>query len=430
MALPRMLRVSPYRTWPIVWIILWVVIAGMIVGGDDRSVTTAYRPAALAWVQGEDMYAEAKESGHGFLYFPHAAILYVPFAVLPEPAGDILWRGLGLLLLAAGIFRTSHILADDTEIPFGYVAFASTVLCVSCLRIGQSTLPMTGIMLLAVDAMYRSKWNSATAWLTLAVAIKPLAVVLVLLSAAVHVPMRLRLAVGMVVGALLPFVLQSPAYAAWQFQQCGAMLQVAAELGNESWWAQAFGMLKAFGLETPGPVQTAARLVAALATCAVCWIAFRRFDSRRAHLWLYTLTAVYLMLFNPRTENSTYCILGPALGCFLADEVLRRRPIRAWLLGALTVAAAGSYEIGKFFTPEGARPIWLAPLACLVFAAYLAVRYAEELAQETSSDEACDGSDACPPVRSQAATTDNVASTFRSRGNAEDAESDSSRPAA
>ena len=58
-----------------------------------------------------------------------------------------------------------------------------------CARNGQATLIMTGFMLLAVVDAAHSRWWRATLWLALSVAIKPLAIVLVLLIAATDRPM-------------------------------------------------------------------------------------------------------------------------------------------------------------------------------------------------------------------------------------------------
>jgi hypothetical protein len=179
---------------------------------------------------------------------------------------------------------------------------------------------------------------------------------------------------------LAPFAFQTPGYVISQYGECLNMLRVAAELGNTDWWAQLFGMLRSFGIQTPGDWQTIARVVAAGCTLLIVVVGFRRFERNRAWVWLYAMTAVYLMLFNPRTENNTYCVLGPAIGFFLAEEVVLRKQ-QAWggLLLLLAILATGSYEIGKFMSPTDGRPVWLAPFSCCIFALYLAHRYRQDL---------------------------------------------------
>ena len=78
------------------------------------------------------------------------------------------------------------------------------------------------------------------------------------------------------------------------------------------------------------------------------------------------------MLFNPRTENNTYSMLGPAVGVFLARSVLvDRRILRTALLALVAIGVLGTYEIGRLITSP-AQSMWLAPLMCIVFAGYVA----------------------------------------------------------
>ena len=78
------------------------------------------------------------------------------------------------------------------------------------------------------------------------------------------------------------------------------------------------------GVGVADRVQPVIRLVGGLATLAATVVVFRRLPESRRPVWLFTLTVVYLLLFNPRTENNTYCLLGPALGMFYAEEQIGR----------------------------------------------------------------------------------------------------------
>lgn len=378
----RIPAISPLRTtilkclpWAI-WTGLLLLVSLRLLGGEHRSVTSAYAQAARFWMAGEPMY---EMTGRGFLYFPQAALVYLPFAMLDSPWGDVLWRACGLGLFAWSILRISRVMAPkDPEFHLG-IAFVSALLCFSCLRNGQSTLPMTALMLLAAECIFQQRWNRAALCLVLGFAVKPLVLVMILLAAAVVPQLRVRLGVGLLMIALAPFLLQNPAYVLEQYQDCFAMMRIAHDLGHQDWWAQAFGMLRTVGVSVADPVQTVVRLIAALATLAATVVVFRRLPESRRPVWLFTLTVVYLLLFNPRTENNTYCLLGPALGMFYAEELIAKG--RRWRAGGILLLALltlGSYELGKFVTPPGVPPIWLAPLACCLFAVYLGVGLREE----------------------------------------------------
>ena len=372
---PLRMTVLKCLPWAI-WVGLLLVVSVRLLGGERRTVTDAYEQAAQHWMAGEPMY---EMSGRGFLYFPQAAIVYAPFASVGDPWGDILWRFCGIALFGWSILRISRVMAPgDPEFHLGIV-FVSALLCFSCLRNGQSTLPMTALMLLAAECIYQRRWNRAALCLALGFAVKPLVLVMLLLAAAVVPQLRVRLAVGLVLVLLTPFLLQNPAYVLEQYQDCFAMMRVAHDLGHQDWWAQTFGMLRTVGVHIAGSMQTGVRLAAALVTLCATVIVFRRSPEARRPVWLFTLSAVYLLLFNPRTENNTYCLLGPALGMFYAEELIAKN--RRWHAGGLILLALltlGSYELGKLMTPSGMPPVWLAPLACCAFAGYLGFRLVNE----------------------------------------------------
>jgi len=373
------------------WIITWLVIAGIILGGNKRTVWPAYRNAGAHWESGEPLYqlGPGEVAGHGFLYFPQAAILFVPFAHIPEPASGILWRGLSLAMLALGVWRISTLFQANARKAFLLATAVTIPTCLAGLRTGQATLAMTGMILIAIEAFARSKNNRAAVWLALSIALKPLGVVPALLASVVSPRLGWRWGVAMAVVAISPFFFQQTSYVLLQHQQFLEMIRAAEKLGSAEWFAHLFGMLRAFGVMTPPSYQFLARLAAAPMTLLLCVAISRRVSRERAAIWIYTLGAVYLMLFNPRTENSTYLMLGPAIGYFLADEwLVRRRNGRAAFLVAMTVAITGCYEIAAPFTPAGAVAIWLAPLACVVFSGYLATRYREDWSQAAPSLEA------------------------------------------
>jgi hypothetical protein len=78
------------------------------------------------------------------------------------------------------------------------------------------------------------------------------------------------------------------------------------------------------------------------------------------------------MLFNPRTENNTYAMLGPAIAVFCGQALLvERRPKTAAALATSAIVILGSHQITRWITPPP-RAVWLAPLVCTGFLAFLA----------------------------------------------------------
>jgi hypothetical protein len=247
----------------------------------------------------------------------------------------------------------------------------SLPLAFSCFRNGQSTVLIAALMMIAVADLADRRWVRAAAWLSLGLALKPLVVVLTLLAGALYKPARGSLLAGTAVVLASPFLFQAPGYVASQYQSCAASLQATARMGVDSYWAHFFGMLKVAGVSVSSSVQTGIRLLAAGGTLWLCRLARERYPAGQAAVWLYALAVCYLMLFNPRTENNTYAMLGPAIAVFCGQALLvERRPKVAAALAAAAVAILGSHQLTRGITPPS-QSVWLAPLVCAGFVGFL-----------------------------------------------------------
>jgi hypothetical protein len=358
-----------------VWIALTLVVCYAAVAGKERSVTPSYRGAVENWFAGEPIYNMA---GSNFIYFPQAALVFAPWGLLPIPVGEILWRATILGVLAAGVYRFTRLASVDDRW-FLINTFASAGTAAGCARNGQSTLIVTGLMLLAIVDLHDRRWWRATLLLSLAFAFKPIAIVLILLVAAIYLQMLWRLTIGLLLVAVLPFLTQTPDYVISQYQACYENSHTAFQVGITGHWAQLFGMLKVVGLEVPSPVQQVIRIVVAGATLVICWGAVRRLSPARGLFFLYAFATSYLMLFNSRTEGSTYAMIGPVYGLLLAE---------AWLIQRSQIGTTGYLlaVIGTVFNFDLAllvvkRPdeIWLCPFICVIVTIDLIRRLVREI---------------------------------------------------
>ncbi|HTG01988.1 MAG TPA: glycosyltransferase family 87 protein [Nitrospirota bacterium] len=360
------------------WAALFGITAAIIMCGSSRSVVPSYRLAALSWIAGQNLY-DGTGFG-GFVYFPQSAILFVPIALLKPVAGEVVWRFVNIGVFAAGlrVFSRLRTPAPGKDL-FPLMTVVAIPLAWDCARNGQATLIMTGLMLLAVSDVFRGRWWRAVAWLCLGVAFKPLVMVLVLLIMAVNRPMTVRLAIGVAVVALLPFLAQSPAYAARQYAACFTNMSTAAHVGVVAiGWTTPFTALRVAGIDIPERVQTVTRLLAAAATLVLCFIAFRRLAGERYAFYLFSLCALYVMLFSPRTENNTYVMLAPAFGLFLASAFrVDKRTGEGIFLSILVLILLSSRPISKLVAPH-AEQIWIPPLIGVCFCGYVLYRFFTE----------------------------------------------------
>ena len=366
------------------WVMLAVVSAGIIVSGSSRTVVPAYREGALFWLSGMTIFAHPGVGG--FVYLPSAAVLFIPFALLPVMAGEVLWRLLNIGVFAFGIFRFAGLGRDrpGREL-FPLMTLISIPLAWDCARNGQATLAMTGLMLLAATDIARERWWRSVLWLALGVAVKPLVIVLALLAMALYRPLFWRVPVGMAAVVLAPFLTQHPGYVLDQYAAFWSSLTKAVHVGSvNKGWTTPFNALQVLGLAVPEKVQTVLRVAAAFGTLALCWLARRRYDAMRSSLFLFAWAVVYLMLFSPRTENNTYAMLGPPIGMFLAGAVARE----GWrkeslLLAGIAAGILGGRVVERLMTPD-AGTSWVSPLMAACFAAYLTVTLFERAEQKTS----------------------------------------------
>lgn len=363
------------------WALLFLATSVVIVLNSNRSTIPIYRYAALAWVHGQRLY-ELSGIG-GFTYFPQGAILLVPVAVLPPALGEVVWRLVSVGVFALGLWQLSVLLARRTgKHFFPLMTLAAVPLAWDCARNGQATLLMAALMLLGVADVARSRRWLAVLWLCLAVSIKPLAIVLILLIIAVDRAMSWRLVAGLVATALVPFLTQHPAYVMEQYRACIENMTTAAHVGVVAHgWTTPFTALRTWGLDLPEKVQTLIRLTAALGTLGLCFFVRKRYDAAASAVFVYSLAALYLILFSPRTENNTYAMLGPVLGYFMANAVLvKQRTAEAGLLGAMALVMVSSRIFERLLAP-GREQIWLSPLLASVLAVYAITQMVSEANQ-------------------------------------------------
>jgi len=358
------------------WALLFLVVGAIIASGTDRTVVPAYRLGALNWLAGRGLY-DGTGIG-GFVYFPQAAILFIPFAMVSQTAGEVLWRLVNIAVFAAGLKSFACLAGERSgKELFPLMTLAALPLAWDCARNGQATLALAGLMLLGVVDIARTRWLRATLWLAIGLAVKPLVIVLILLIMAVYRPITWRLLLGIAALELSPFLMQYPGYVLQQYSACFQNMTTAAHVSVIAHgWTTPFTALRTIaGIDVPERIQTAIRLLAAGGTLALCFYTRKRHDNVHSAVYIYSLAVLYLMLFSPRTENNTYVMLGPAIAVFLATAFqIEKRTGEVILLAAILLVIVAQRPIERFLAPQ-AEHVWLSPLMGTCFALYLLFRF-------------------------------------------------------
>ena len=128
------------------WAALFLVIAAMIMAGNTRVAIPTYWIAASNWIGGAGLYDGTGVGG--FVYLPQAAILFVPFAVLPRVLCEVLWRVVNIGTFAVGLRSFSRNAGGRPGIElFPLMTLVTIPFAWDCARNGQATL--------ALDSLFR-----------------------------------------------------------------------------------------------------------------------------------------------------------------------------------------------------------------------------------------------------------------------------------
>ena len=359
---------TTWRTWAArgFWLLVFLAIAGDAVLHPTKHTTMpTYRLASTQWWAGQDVYSLNAHAG--FLYFPQAAVIFTPFNVLPFYAGEILWR-----MATFGLFAYALVRLNGFFLPRDGISSEKTFLVLSLLAVpssfaslrnAQFDLPLAALIVLTAAEIAQARWNAATVWLCLGLALKPLAVVPMLLFSALHWKLIPRVMIGLAVVIALPFLHWNPAFVAHEYVRCFETL-VWATGANEPRYSELAALVSHVGIYPPDWLKTVIRVAFALIYLGLGFAATRRLPLLHAAWVVGALSADYLMLFNPRTETCSYVFLGPfaaSLAVFYAQQP-NRKPVACFLGFTALGFACDAIPVVHGLTDR-----WLKPFLALLF---------------------------------------------------------------
>ena len=359
--------------WGFCLLIFTIICTDVALHPDKHNTTPTYRAASSNWWSGIDPYTSNAHAG--FLYFPQAAFLFTPFNVLPYLVGEIVWRvcTFGLFLYALKRLHAFFLAAKSPEPArtFLFLALPAVPSSFASLRNAQFDLPLAALFVLVAAEIATERWNTAALWLCLAVALKPLAVVPLLLFGTLYWRLIPRVVVGLLIVLALPFLHWNPSFVAQEYVRCYQTLAWAA-VGDEARYSDLAALLGHFGVDVPQAAKTVARVVFALGYLGLGAMAVRRLAIAESAWAVGALAADYLMLFNPRTETCSYVFLGP----FVASLALYHGAQgRRWLARGLGFAALGlacdAFPRLGSFSVHDMTDRWFKPLIAVAFLAAL-----------------------------------------------------------
>jgi Glycosyltransferase family 87 len=309
------------------------------------------------------------ENLHGFHYLPIMLIIGSPLRWMNIQLAGAIFGSLSVAFFSFGVVRIAQQIAPTrSAATAGCILVISVMAALIALRLLQMQMPMMAAMLCAAAAGMRGHWRAYVSWLLLAVVLKPLAIVMVLLSVVTIPRTCVPFIVGIAVLLLLPFAVQDWGYLASEYVNYVRQLLHITNADPAIWGNQAeiSTLLQTLGLDLDAGTRLAIRLGAALVTLWLAWrIALQR-NARATSFALLLLSTCYIGLFNPRQEGMSYLVVVPGLAV-LSMHFLGRNLAdwRGWVWMALAVMMGvkwGARE-ARWILPATMVPIWIGLLA-------------------------------------------------------------------
>ena len=281
-------------------------------------------------LHGRDLYvAFPDEHWDLYKYSPTFALLMLPFALLPNLAGFILWSVLGSMALFVGIWRLP--IADER---WRMAAAWFLVLpMLQSLQNAQSNAHVAGLVLLT------GAWLEAggAVWAALAIALGFFVKVygVVALAIAVMYPQRLKcgawFALWLLGLGLLPLVFVSPSQLRFLYESWGRLMAVdqAAHTG-----VSVMGLIENWsGASVPKTLLGFAGLALTLAPL----VRVRMYSSRDFRMVSLAALLVWMVIFNHKAEPNTFVIAVAGVAVwYLVQPNTRLRNVLALLVFVLT----------------------------------------------------------------------------------------------
>jgi hypothetical protein len=365
-------------------VVLWSVLLAVVcvrtaLAPQHRSVYPDYANAARDWLAGADIYEWNKNSPDRFRYSPTAAVCMIPFAILPDSVGGVLWRLLNAgVFLAAWLWWCRAVLPDGESLTRRQLAVMGLILIplsVSSMSNGQVNPLVIGLLLGSMAAAARGRWNLAAVAVAVATFFKIYPVAAGLLLTLMY-PRRftLRFLLALTVGAVLPFLFQYPGYVLQEYQ---TWFHSLGEENRHNWpLALAPYDLWLLVRLTQTPISPAAytfiQLGLAGGVAGLCLLTrLSALPVRQCLTVLSTQVCCWMILCGPATEWPTYILLAPIVAWVVIDAWHARRSLAARVCVSLILGMLLVPTLMRMFPGGHKLFLGVAPLATILLMVYL-----------------------------------------------------------
>jgi hypothetical protein len=365
------------------WAGVVIGLAGRAIASPNRATNTArFLRAGNDWINAEPLYIYTPNKG--FVYSPLCAIAYAATTWMPTVLANIFWILVSTGLLLAGLWLMLN-KGPFRTLPQRYHAFVYLLvfpLSLGNLDSAQANPIVIGFVMLAIGAFAMERWTLAAVAITAAVYWKvyPLAVGMLLVLVA---PKKFswRLALFVIIGALLPFLFQKWDYVSSQYwlwydtRTADNRLAYSLDVAPLDLWF----LLVRFGeLPMSNLVYRGIQLAAAGGIALIClYGAWKKWITPRLLGALFCFVSVWMTLLGPASELHAYLLLAPAAAFAFVESFSQKTSTLLRVLSGITYALLLLAILRVGFIPKY-KELWvltLQPVAAIFFLAYCLFRY-------------------------------------------------------
>lgn len=317
----------------VIWCAVLLFVCGRVfLMPAAKTVYPIFSASARLWWSGIDTYEPGRPVGvqMGYRYGPTCSVAFTPFAIFPDSIGGVLWRIFNVAALLGSLwwFCRAVLPIQLTREAFAGLTLLVLPMALQSINNGQANLVVIASMLGCVAAVAQARWNLAGVLLAGAFVLKlyPLALGMVLMAL---YPRRLawRIPLFAVLGLVIPFLLQHPAYVIDQYRDWVTVLQ-HDERGNNLGHMYRDVWLLIYLCDLPINRQMYVLLQLA-GGALVAWTCWRRqqagWPMRNLLTSTMALTATWMMLLGPATESSSFILFAPSFGWSVLEALLAPR---------------------------------------------------------------------------------------------------------
>jgi uncharacterized membrane protein (Fun14 family) len=372
----RQLPTAHFLVW-IAWsIALAVLVLRHAAGGVERVYAfNDYMLAGSHWLRGEYLYGNWR----GFIYSPGIAAFFVPLALLPSVISYGLWLLLNVAVFLGGFaaLLKSNIVPglDSKSIALCYLLLLFCA--VGNLDVGQANPFVAGLLMFAIAAVTRERWNTAALCIALATYFKIYPVALGMLISVIA-PRRFigRLLLALLVLAAAPYLFQHWSYVTSQYQAWIATRVSDQRLNYSLKYAPIdlwFLIHTIAHLPIPAWAYSIIQLGAGgLIALFSIWGLRKNWSIQRLLCGQFFLVTIWMTLCGPATEAHTYLLMAPALVIALVKSFRDRQPplLRTAIFAAAFFQAIHTTRFDHFLHNKHTWVFIPQPLSALLFLAY------------------------------------------------------------